>query len=122
MGMKRPGGRSILSEIGRQLIEMVEDASRDMNQPPFGRPDAAPRPRPPWETPPLEESAPLEAGPDEEAVTTASRRRERAPAPPPLRADRSIRSQLRSKAGVRRALVLNEILGPPKSMSNDDFR
>lgn len=117
--MSRPGGRSVLAEIGRQLIDMLEDASRDVTQAPYARPEAPPREMPTRESPPPVELLPIEAGPDEETARAPSQRRERAPIAPPLRTDRSIRSQLRSKSAVRRALVLNEILGPPKAISDD---
>lgn len=119
--MNRPGGRSILAEIGRQLIDMLDEASRDVTLPPYARPDAPPRELPRREVPLPVELAPTEAGPDEETAREP-RRRDRAPIAPPLRTDLSIRSQLRSKSAVRRALVLNEILGPPKSMSDDFLR
>jgi hypothetical protein len=121
--MSRPGGRSILSEIGRQIMDMVEEASREVTMPPYARPEDGPprerpRPTPPWER----EEVPVEVIPAEEVAPQPPPQRQRVPVARPSITRRSIRAQLQSKTAVRRALVMCEILGPPKSMSDDLYR
>ncbi len=100
--------------IRRTLTGMMNEALESVRPPLQGeayRVEPLRRPTPPPEPTPTDEQRPA--------------RRPATPAVPPPRRSREVRraevlAALSTRAGVRQALVLQEILGPPKAMRGLD--
>jgi hypothetical protein len=57
---------------------------------------------------------------DEPGRDRPRRQRQRAPQPVALPENVSLRQLLGSRAAVRKAIILSEIIGPPKALRQDD--